>query len=207
MIERNLRDLNRRRRLTDSFEAEEDVSEREGYVRWFGLWVREPTLFAVGFGLVGFMLALVMARALLAGRAAWLPAGELWFEVGFLASILVVCFVATSMFVCASVAVRQQIRQMNAQMARWDDATPEEVEEIVRSADRRLNRRMLRRAAVWMAAMVALVVIFGTPLVFPWGGTVPFVISAVVFVTLSLLWTWQGSRMFSLAVGRIKRSP
>lgn len=207
MIDRNPNDLNRRRRYTDPFEDEGDGSEREGYVKWLGLWVREPTLFAVGFGLAGLMMALVIARALLAGRAPWLPAGELWFEIGFLISIVLMCLVSTSMFVCGSIAVRQQFRQMNAQMARWDDATPEEVEEIVRAADRRLNRRMWWRAAFWIAAMVTLLVIFGTTLLFPWGGTTAFVISMVVTVTVSFVWNWQGSRIFFLAVRRMKRSP
>ena len=207
MIDRNLHDLNRRRRYTDPFEDEEDVSEREGYVKWFGLWLRESTLFGVGLSITGLMLAVIVARALLAGRVPWLPAGEWWFEIAFLATILLMSGVACSMFVCGSVAIRQQIRQMNAQMARWDDATPEEVEEVVRAADRRLNRRMWWRGAVWLAAMVVLLVVFGTPLLFPWGGTTAFVISTVVTIALSFLWSWQGSRIFSLAVRRIKRSP
>ena len=207
MIHRNPNDLNRRRRYRDPFEDEEDVSEREGYVKWFGLWLREPTLFAVGFGLAGLMITLVIARALLAGRAHWLPAGELWFEIGFLACIVLMCIVSTSMFVCGSITLRRQFRRMNAQMARWDDATPEEVEEIVRAAERRLNRRMWWRALVWIAGMVALLVIFGTTLLFPWGGTTAFIISMAVAVAMSFVWSWQGSRIFALAVRRMKRSP
>ena len=207
MIDRESSNLRRMRRYTDPFEDEGGASGREGYVKWFGLWIRERTLFVVGFGIAGFMLALIIARALLLGRVAWLPTGEWWFEIAFLTGILVMSFVSCSMFVCGSMAIRQQIRQMNAQMARWDDATPEEVEEAVRAADRRLNRRMWWRGAVWIAAMVVLLVVFGTPLLFPWGGTAGFIISTVVAVTLSFLWSWQGSRIFSLAVRRVKRSP
>ena len=207
MINRNRYDLNRQRRYPEPFEDEEVTAEREGYIKWFGLWLKEPTLFALGFGLAGLTLVLVLARALLAGRAPWLPVGELWFEIGFLASVVLISIVTLSMFVSGSVAIRQQIRQMNAEMARWDDATPEEVEEIVRAADRRLDRRMWRRGLVWMVAIVVLVAVFGTPLLFPWGGTVAFVVSTVVFVTLNFLWNWQGSRICSLAVRRIKRSP
>ncbi len=124
MIDRGSSNLRRMRRYTDPFEEEEGSSQREGYVKWFGLWVRERTLFIVGFGIAGLMLTLIIARALLAGRVAWLPAGTLWFEIGFLAGIMAMSFVSCSMFVCGSMALRRQIRHMNAQMARWDDATP-----------------------------------------------------------------------------------
>ena len=142
MIDRESSNLRRMRRYTDPFEDEGGASEREGYVKWLGLWVQERTLFGAGFGIAGLMLALIIARALLVGRVAWLPAGVLWFEIGFLAGIMVMSFLSCSMFVCGSIALRKQIRHMNAQMARWDDATPEEVEEIVRAADRRINRRV-----------------------------------------------------------------
>ncbi len=206
MIDRGSSNLRRMRRYTDPFDEEEGASEREGYVKWFGLWVRERTLFIVGFGIAGLMLALIIARALLAGRVAWLPAGTLWFEIGFLAGIMVMSFVSCSMFVCGSMALRKQIRHMNAQMARWDDATPEEVEEIVRAADRRLNRRVLWRTVVWVVVIAALCAIFGTTLLFPWGGVPTFVASMVAFVLLSFAWSWKGHRILSLVVRRIKRS-
>lgn len=206
MIDRESSNLRRMRRYTDPFEDEGGVSEREGYVKWFGLWVKERTLFVVGFGIAGLMLTLIVARALLAGRAAWLPTGTLWFEIGFLVGILVMSFVSCSMFVCGSIALRRQIRHMNAQMARWDDATPEEVEEIVRAADRRLNRRVLWRTVVWVAVIAALCAIFGTTLVFRWGGVPAFVASMVAFVVLSFAWSWQGNRILSLVRRPMKRS-
>ena len=207
MIDRDLSQLRRMRRYTDPFEDEAPSADREGYVKWLGLWVREPTLFAVGFSLVGVMLALVIARALLVGRAAWLPAGEWWFEIGFLAGIVLMCGVSCSMFVCGSIAVRRQIRHMNAQMARWDDATPEEVEEIVRATDRRLNRRIWTRTILWLIAMAVLFAIFGTTWLLPWGGIAAFVSSMVAAVVVSVLWTWQGDRVLSLGSRRVKRSP
>lgn len=207
MIDRESSNLRRMRRYTDPFEDEGGLSEREGYVKWFGLWVKERTLFVVGFGVAGLMLALIIARALLVGRAAWLPAGALWFEIGFLAGVLVMSFVSCSMFVCGSIALRKQIRHMNAQMARWDNATPEEVEEIVRAADRRLNRRVLWRTVVWVVVIAALCAIFGTPLVFPWGGVPAFVASMVAFVVLSFAWSWRGNRILSSVSRRMKRSP
>ena len=207
MIDRNLHNLRRMRHYRDPFEEDEGgISEREGYVKWFGLWVRERTLFIVGFGIAGLMLALIIARALLAGRAAWLPTGNLWFEIGFLAGILVMSFVSCSMFVCGSIAVRRQIRSMNAQMARWDDATPEEVEEVVRAADRRLNRRILWRALVWVAVIATFCAIFGTTLLFPWGGTLAFAASMVAIVAVSFGWSWQGNRILSFVGRLIKRS-
>ena len=206
MIDRNLYNLRRMRRYTDPFEDDGETSEREGYVKWFGLWIRERTLFIVGFGIAGLMLALIITRALLAGRVAWLPAGNLWFEIGFLAGVLVMSFLSCSMFVCGSIAVRRQIRHMNAQMARWDDATPEEVEEIVRAADRRINRRILWRAVVWVIVIAAFCALFGTTLVFPWGGTPAFAASMVAVVAVSFGWSWQGGRLLSFIGRRMKRS-
>ena len=207
MIDRESSNLRRMRRYTDPFEDEGGVSEREGYVKWFGLWVKERTLFVVGFGIAGLMLTLIVARALLAGRAAWLPTGTLWFEIGFLVGILVMSFVSCSMFVCGSIALRRQIRHMNAQMARWDNATPEEVEEIVRAADRRLNRRVLWRAVVWVAVIATCCAIFGTTLLFHWGGAPAFAASMVAFVAVSFAWSWRGNRILSFVSRRMKRSP
>ena len=207
MIDRDLSHLRRMRRYADPFEDAEPSADREGYVKWFGLWVREPTLFAIGLSLAGAMLALVITRALLVDRAAWLPAGEWWFEIGFLASIVLMCGVCCSMLVCGSIAIRRRIRHMNAQMARWDDATPEEVEEIVRAADRTFNRRIWRRTIFWLVAMAALFVIVGTTWLFPWGGTVAFVASVVAAVAASVVWSWQGDRIWSLGSRRVKRSP
>ena len=206
MIDRNLRNLRRMRRYTDPFEDEDPSAEHEGYVKWFGLWVKERTLFIVGFGIAGLMLVLILARALLAGRAAWLPTGTLWSEIGFMVGVLVMSFISCSMFVCGSIAVRRQIRHMNAQMARWDDATPEEVEEIVRAADRRLNRRTLWRALVWVVVVAACCAIFGTPLLFSWGGTAAFAASMVALVLVSFWWSWQGYRILSFVGRRMKRS-
>ena len=206
MIDRESSNLRRLRRYADPFEDEGGASEREGYVKWLGLWVRERTLFVLGFGIAGILLALIIARVLLVGRVAWLPAGVLWFEIGFLAGVMVMSFVSCSMFVCGSIALRKQIRHMNAQMARWDDATPEEVEEIVRAADRRLNRRVLWRTVVWVAVIAALCAIFGTTLVFRWGGVPAFVASMVAFVVISFAWSWQGNRILSLVRRPMKRS-
>ena len=206
MIDRESSNLRRMRRYTDPFEDEGGASEREGYVKWLGLWVRERTLFGAGFGIAGILLTLIIARALLVGRVAWLPAGVLWFEIGFLAGIMVMSFVSCSMFVCGSIALRKQIRHMNAQMARWDNATPEEVEEIVRAADRRLNRRVLWRTVVLVVVVAALCAIFGTTLLFRWGGVPAFVASMVAFVAFSFAWSWKGHRILSFVVRRIKRS-
>ncbi len=205
MIDRNLYELSRMRRYTDPFEDEEPSPDQEGYVKWFGLWVKEPTLFAVGFVLAGFLVALVIARALLVGRADWLPAGEWWFEIGFMAIIVLMCGVSCSMFICGSIAVRRQIRHMNARIARWDDATPDEVEQIVRAADRRLNQRILWRVVFWLAAMGGLFAIFGTTLLFPWGGTPAFIASTAAAVVVSVLWNWQANRVFAFANRWMKR--
>ena len=206
MIDRNLRNLRRLRHYPDPFEDEDASSEHEGYVKWFGLWVREPTLFAVGFGLAGLMLALVIVRTALASFTTWLPTGALWFNIAFLASIVTLTFVACSMFVCGSIAVRRQIRHMNAQMARWDDATPEEVEEIVRAADRRINRRILWRTVCWMIAMAALFAIFGTTWLFAWGGPPAFIASTLVVVAVILAWSSRAYRIVPLVNRWMRRS-
>ncbi len=194
------------RRYTDPFEDDEPSPDREGYIKWFGLWVKEPTLFAVGFGLAGLMLALVIARTILASFTTWLPTGALWFNIAFLASIVTLTFVACSMFVSGSIAVRRQIRHMNAQMARWDDATPEEVEEIVRAADRRINRRIFWRTVCWMVAMAALFAIFGTTWLFPWGGPAVFIASTLAVVAVILAWSSRAYRIVPFVNRRMKRS-
>lgn len=142
MIDRYRSNLSRTRRYADPFGDEGAASDRDVYVRWLGLRCKERTLFVVGLTLAGIMVALLVAKSLLDGRVSWLPTGVLWFEIGFLTCIVLMSITACSMFICGSIAVRRQIRDMNAQIARWDDATPEEVEAIVRESDRRLNRRV-----------------------------------------------------------------
>ena len=190
----------------DPFEDAEPSPDHEGYIKWFGLWIREPILFTVGFGLAGVMLALVIIRAVLVSYTTWLPTGALWFEIAFLASIITLTFVACSMFVSGSIAVRRQIRNMNAQIARWDDATPEEVDEIVREADRRLNRRIFWRVLLWLTAMAVLFAVFGTTFLFAWGGSMAFVVSTVVAVAVNLVWSSRVYRIFRLANRWTKRS-
>ena len=207
MIDRDLSDLSRMRLYRDPFEDGEVSSDHEGDVKWLGLWLKERTLFVVGLALAGILISLVITKSLLAGHASWLPTGTLWFEIGFLACIVLMSIVSCSMFICGSLAIRREIREMNAQMARWDDATPEEVEAIVRESDRRLNRRILWRALFWLAAMLVLFAIFGTTLLFHWGGTAAFVVSMVAAVVASAMWTWRANRILSLANRWLKRSP
>ena len=207
MIDRYRSNLRRTRRYADPFGEEGAASDRDVYVRWLGLRCKERTLFVVGLTLAGIMVALLVAKSLLDGRVSWLPTGVLWFEIGFLTCIVLLSITACSMFICGSIAVRRQIRNMNAQIARWDDATPEEVEAIVRESDRRLNRRVFWRALFWLVAMLALFALFGTTLLFPWGGTAAFVASVLTVVAATAIWSWRGSRILSFANRWVKPSP
>ena len=113
------------------------------------------------------MVAVLVAKTQLSNRVAWLPSGALWFELAFLGLIMLMSFTAFSMFYCGSMTYRRQIKETNARMARRDNATPEEVEEVVRQTDKRLNRQSLLRTLLCAAAIVALFPIFGTTVVFP----------------------------------------
>ena len=79
-------------------------------------------------------------------------------------------FISFTMFRAATNMFRQDIREIDARMARRDHATDEEVQEFVRQSEREMNRRMTRRWIVILAVIVPIFPIFGTKLIFPWGG-------------------------------------
>ena len=174
MIDRNKSELERIRRYRDPDEDAEETGEQRGYIKWFGLWLKEGSIFRIGFGLCFLMVAVLIAKTQLADRVAWLPSGAWWFEIAFLALIMVMSFTAFSMFYCGSMTYRRQIREINARMARRDNATPEEVEEVVRQTDKRLNRQSLLRTLLCAAAIIVLFPIFGTTMIFAWGDILPF---------------------------------
>ena len=174
MIDRNKSELERIRRYHDPDDDVEDTGERRGYIKWFGIWLKEGSIFRIGFGLCFLMVAVLVAKTQLAKRVAWLPSGELWFELAFLGLIMVMSFTSFSMFYCGSMTYRRQIKEINARMARRDNATPEEVEEVVRQTDKRLNRQSLLRTLLCAGVIIVLYPIFGTTLILSWGGVLPF---------------------------------
>ena len=188
MIDRNRTELERLRRYHDPDDPAEAEHPR-GYVKWFGIWLKEGTIFRVGFGLCFTMVALLVAKTQLSKRVEWLPSGELWFELAFLGLIMLMSFTALSMFYCGSMTFKRQIREVNARMARSDNATPDEVEEVMRQTDKRLNRQVLYRTLFCAAAVAIIYPIFGTTLIFPWGGILAFfgmVIAVMVAVSVPL---------------------
>jgi uncharacterized RDD family membrane protein YckC len=138
------------------------------------------------------MVALLVAKTQLADRVAWLPNGAIWFELTFLGVIMLMSFVALSMFYCGSMTFKRQIREINARMARSDNATPEEVEAVLRETDKRLNRQALYRALFCVATIAILYPTFGTTLIFPWGGVLAFFgILIVVVGGASTFWYFR----------------
>ena len=185
MINRNKSELERIRRYHDPDDDAEHADNRTGYIKWFGIWMKEGCIFRIGFGLCFLMVAAVVAKSQLANRVAWLPSGEMWFELVFLGVIMVMSFTSFSMFYCGSMTYRRQIKEMDARMARRDNATPEEVAEVMRQTEKRLNRQSWLRTLLFAAALIILYPIFGAGWIFPWGGVVPY--WGVFVVTLGLL--------------------
>ena len=50
MINRNKSELERIRRHRDPDDDVGETDERRGYVKWFGLWLREGSIFRIGSG-------------------------------------------------------------------------------------------------------------------------------------------------------------
>lgn len=169
MVNRNKRELDRARRHydPDDFETTPPLQNR---VSWFGLRLRVGTVIAVGFGNAALMVALVVLRWQFGDRIPWLPVEGIWFDIAFLVFIIAMSFVSFTMFRAATNMFRQEIRAIDTRMARRDHATDEEVQEFVRQSEREMNRRMTRRWIVILAVIVPIFPIFGTKLIFPWGG-------------------------------------
>ena len=198
MINRNRSELEIIRRYHDP-DDEDRAEDTQGYVKWFGLWLTESSIFRIGFGLCGLMVALLVFKTMLFNRFEWVPNGALWYEFGFLGMIIVLSFTAFSMFYCGAMTLKRQIRDMEVRMARRDNATPEEIEEVIRQTDRRLNRQMMLRALFSALAIIALFPIFGTTLIFPWGNILAFIGALVVVVGGgSTIWYCRGAIMRGL---------
>lgn len=189
MMNRNKSELERARRYhnpdAEDLAKEDSLPDR---VPWFGLQLKTRTVHLVGFGLTGLMIALVCVRWWFADDIPGLPYDTIWFTILFLAAMLVMSYIAISMFRAATNAYRQEIREMDARTAREDNATEEEVEEYVRQSDKKLGRKVLRRNLYFLAAGVVLFPTLGTELIFPWGGVVYFILGMVAFVAVSVVW-------------------
>ena len=193
MIDRNRSELELIRRYQDRDDFFEAADTR-GYVKWFGLWLKEGTVLRIGFGLCLLMLTVLVAKTQVFSRFAWVPNGVAWYEFAFLGVILVISFTSFSLFYSASMAYRRQIRDMEVRMARRDNATPEEVKELLRQTDKRLQRQTLLKLLFCALSIAVLFPIFGTTLIFPWGGILPFIGMLVVVVGgVPTLWYCRGN--------------
>ena len=102
MIDRNLYNLRRMRRYTDPFEDDGETSEREGLRQVVRPVDQRAHVVHRGFRDRG-PHARPDNHAGAAGRPRRLAARRnLWFEIGFLAGVLVMSFLSCSMFVCGS---------------------------------------------------------------------------------------------------------
>lgn len=192
MINRNKSELERARRYHDPDAddlAEDDVFRSR--VPWFGLRLKTGTIFRVGFGLVGLMIALVCVWWQFADDIPGLPHDALWFNILFLLVVMLMSFISFSMFRAATNVFRQEIRDIDARMARQDDATEEEVEEYVRQSDKKLNRKMLWRNLYFLGALVVLYPTVGSKLIFPWGNIIYFFLGLVAFIVVSFVWWYH----------------
>ena len=141
---------------------------------WFGLQLKPVTVYVVGFGLGWIGMGLICLRWTVADRIPGLPHESVWFNVGFHLLIMLMSFISISMFLSASRVLRQDIREIDARMARQDHATEEEVQEYVRRSENDMNRQMVVLGLSLVAAVVLSYILLGTTLVFSWGGIVPF---------------------------------
>ena len=184
MVNRNKQELDLVRRYydPDDFEATPPLQNR---VSWFGLRLRVGTVMAVGFGNAALMVALVVLRWQFGDRIPWLPVEYIRFDIAFLAFIVVMSFISFTMFRAATNMFRQEIREIDTRMARRDHATEEEVQEFVRQSERAMNRRMTRRWIVILVVIVPIFPIFGTKLIFPWGGM--GALAGAAFLTMLLI--------------------
>lgn len=184
MVNRNKQELDLVRRYYDPDDLE-DTSPLRNRVSWFGLRLRVGTVIGVGFGNTALMVVLVVLRWQFGDRIPWLPAEDIRFDIAFLVFIVVMSFVSFTMFRAATNMFRQEIREIDTRMARRDHATEEEVQEFVSQSERQMNRRMTRRWIVILAVIVPIFPIFGTKLIFPWGGM--GALAGAAFLTMALI--------------------
>lgn len=189
MMDRNKSELERARRYRDpdAVELAKKESSQER-VPWFGRQLKPSTIYGVGFGIGGLIIALVCARWLFADDIPWLPHDSLWFTILFLAVMLALSFIPFSMFHATTNVFRQEIREIDARTARRDNATEEEVAEYVRQSDKKLNRQNLWRTLYFLAAGIILFPTLGSPLIFPWGNTMYFILGMVAVMVASAVW-------------------
>ena len=206
MVNRNKQELDLVRRYYDPDDLD-DASPLSNRVSWFGLRLRVGTVIGVGFGNAALMVALVVLRWQFGDRMPWLPAEDIRFDIAFLVFIVAMSFVSFTMFRAATNMFRQEIRAIDTRMARRDHATEEEVQEFVRQSERQMNRRMTRRWIVILVVIVPIFPIFGTKLIFPWGGVGPLAGAAFLAMALICAGIYFSSgiaRLFDRLAGRMR---
>ncbi len=184
MVNRDKSELDLVRRYYDPDDFE-DTPPLRNRVSWFGLRLRVRTVIVVGFGNAALMVALVVLQWQFGDRIPWLPAEGIWFDIAFLAFIFAMSFISFTMFRAATNMFRQEIREIDTRMARRDHATEEEVQKFVRQSEREMDRRMTRRWIVILVVIVPVFPIFGTKLIFPWGGM--GALAGAAFLTMVLI--------------------
>lgn len=201
MLNRNKTDLDLARRYRDPDDDDFDEErQRRDLVPWFGLQLKTATIFRVGFGLCGLMVVLVGVRWQFADHIPWLPLDTLWFNIAFLVMVFAMSFISFTMFRAATNMFRQEIREIDARMARRDNSTEEEVAEFVQESEKQLNRKMTKRWAVMLAVLIPLYPVLGTQLIFPWGGLLPFAGAAIVVFALVIIWCYHRRDVFDRAL-------
>ena len=184
MVNRNRSEMERVRRYYDPDDDDGTPALRDR-VSWFGLRLKVGVGVGLAFGNSALMVVLVAARWQFGDRISWLPVESIRFDIAFLALIIVMSFFSFTMFRAVANMFRQDIRDIDARMARRDNATEEEVQEFVRKSEREMAGRIFKRWLVVLAVIVPVIPIFGTNLIFPWGGFGSMAIA--LFVTVILI--------------------
>ena len=136
--------------------------------------------------LLGLMIVAVIVLAVVASltQMEWFPqsAALRWSVLG--GCVVGMLGVAVVSVISARTMTRA-IRRSRMQLARLDGATPEEARW---ESDRFIRNNLYFRLAVYVGISLALWVILGSPWVFDWAGTLPYLCGIAVFLTLFILY-------------------
>ncbi len=180
-----------RRLRTSYLDDWEDMEATDNpRVRILGVSVHPIAALAAMMGVVIVLMALLFLS-----RADWFPKSETarWsITAASVAILLAVCAVS----VMSVWAMAKVIRYSRIHLAKLDGATDEEARQ---ESERFIRRKVYLRLAVYAAVSLALWVVLGSPLIFDWGGPVPYLCGIAVMVAVFILYTsGQAGRIWGM---------
>ena len=133
-----------------------------------------PALALIGVGTVAFLTLMIVSAQGWITETPWLR----WTIMGVSWAGLLTIF---GLSIAALLVMAQYLRRSRIQLAKLDGATHEEA---LAETNRFIRRTVYGRLALYAVGCVGLWVVLGSPLIFDWGGPLPYLAGLAVLLSI-----------------------